>query len=468
MKKEMRLYHALIALGLLLLAMIFSVAVWKISPHVPLIFGCIVVAVIARTRGYRWEETLEYMVSGVSQSLEAIMILMLIGVLMAVWLSCGTVPAMMYYGLQVIDARFFFAISFLLCAATAMALGSWGTAGTLGLAILGIGQALGLPPALTVGTIVSGAYVGDKASPLTDCVNMTAAVSGCPTKELVKRLLGILWKVLAVVTLLYVIAGLRLNVQETSDMLSQRQVLLDALKTQFHVNPLLLLPFVLMIVCAVCSVPAIPSILAGIVSGIVLALVMQHRSGAEALSICYEGFICRSGLEAIDPILSGGGIESMLYTVSLATIALSFGGVMTGTKLMDALTEPVLKRIRTPVGMIALTVVTAVFVNAVLPDQYLSIALCGQMYAGRYADKGVDRALFANAVSAGAITSALIPWNSCGAYMSTALGVTTAEYLPFAWFNLLMPLGMIASALFLTRNLKKQKTPEQQDGTCCK
>lgn len=466
MKKELHLYHALIVLTLLLAAMILSTAVWKISPHLPLIFGCLAAAVLARTRGYRWEEMLGYMVSGVTQSVETMLILILIGVLMAVWLSCGTVPAMMYYGLRMMRARFFFVTAFLLCAATSMALGSWGTAGTLGLAILGIGNALGLPAPATVGAIISGAYVGDKASPLTDCLNITAAVSGCSCREIVKRMLPILWKVLAVTAILFLVFGLSLDAQESAAMQSQRQWMLDALQSGFRVGPLLLLPFVIMIVCAVCSVPAIPSILAGVVSGLVLAFAVQHRTGAEALAVFYDGFVCDSGQIAIDRLLSGGGIGSMMYTVSLAMIAICFGGIMTGTNMMHALTAPLLKRTRTPLGMITLTVVTSVLVNAVLPDQYLSIALCGQMYAGQHEDKGVEKALFANAVSAGAISSALIPWNSCGAYMTSVLGVPTAEYLSYAWFNLLMPLGMIAAAFFLTlRRRRKGKTAAQFNST---
>ena len=462
MKKELHLYHAVAVLALLLLAMILSTAVWKIGPHLPLLAGCLVVIVLARTHGFRWKETLGYMISGITQSLEALVILILIGVLMAVWLSCGTVSAMMYYGLQVIRARFFFVTAFLLCAATSMALGSWGAAGTLGLAILGIGNTLGLPAPLTVGAIISGAYVGDKSSPLTDCLNMTASVSGCTCREILRGLLRTLWKVLALTAVLYLVMGLTIDAHETSAMLRQREWMLNALQTDFHVSPLLLLPFVIMIVCAICSVPAIPSIMAGILSGFVLAVAVQSRSVIETAEVCWNGFVCSSGAAVIDRIFTGGGIRSMLYTVSLALIALCFGGIATGTRLMHTLTEPLLQRTRTPLGMITLTVATAVLINAVLPDMYLSITLCGQMYAGRYRDKGVDKVLFANAVSAGAITSPLIPWNSCGAYMTSVFGVRTAEYLPFAWFNLLMPLGMIAAALFLTLRMKSRRKDRTQ------
>ena len=455
MKKEMHLYHAVFVLALLLVAMILSTAVWKTYPHLPLLGGCLVVIILARTRGFQWKETIGYMISGVAQSMEALVILVLIGVLMAVWLSCGTVSAMMYYGLRVIRARFFFVTAFFLCTATSFALGSWGAAGTLGLAILGIGNTLGLPAPLTVGAIISGAYVGDKSSPLTDCLNMTASVSGCSCKEIIRGLLRTLWKVLAVTAVLYLITGFAVDAHETSAMLSQREAMLDALRTEFHVSPLLLIPFAVMIICAICSVPAIPSILAGILSGFVLAITVQSRTGIEAIEVCWSGFVCNSGIAAIDRVFTGGGIRSMLYTVSLAMIALCFGGIATGTKLMHVLTEPLLQRTRTPLGMITLTVTTAAFINAVLPDLYLSITLCGQMYAGRFRDKGVDKVLFANAVSAGAITSVLFPWNSCGTYMTSVFGVRTAEYLPFTWFNMLMPLGMIASAFFLTMKQKK-------------
>ena len=461
MKKEIKLGHALFVVLFLLFTMVVSCVVFKASPHIPLFFSCIVTCVSAKFHGYTWAETLESMVSGVGQAMEAIIILMLVGILMAVWIASGTVPAMMYYGLKLMNARYFFVITFILCAAASMALGSWGTAGTIGLAILGIGTALGLPPAATAGAIVSGAYVGDKASPLTDCLNLTANVSKCDMHKILRRLLPVIWKVLLLTAVLFLLLGLHYNIRETPEMLEKRQNLLHALDGAFCIDLVQLLPLAIVIGCSILGVPAIPALTAGIAAGMLQACVFQHCTVIRLFEYSYSGFVGQTGFADIDRILSNGGIGSMMYTVSLAMIALAFGGVITKTKHMDALVTPALLRIRTPFGMIVFTIILGIVINMILPDQYLCIALCGQLFADKYSSKKVDAALFANAVSAAAITSALIPWNSCGVYMTSILGVGPAEYLRFSWFNLLMPAGMILHSAFLTffrRKKNAQKT----------
>ena len=456
MHQEIRTGQALAVLLFLVASMAVFCLLLKTGPQLPLLVSCCVVAVSARRSGYTWRETLGAMLGGIGQSLEAIVILLLVGVLMAVWIACGTVPAMMAYGLRLMHPRFFYAAAFLLTAVASMALGSWGAAGTVGLAILGIGSALSLPAPITAGAVISGAYVGDKTSPLTDCLNLAAAVSKCDARTILRRLLPILWRVLAVTAALFLAAGLFRSGGEPRAMQEKRDALIAALDGRFAVGPLQLLPLALMLGCSAAGMPAIPALAAGIVSGAVLALAGGRCSAAELVHYSYAGAAGGTGLGELDAILSGGGLRSMLYTVSLAASTLAFGGAVTRTGHAEPLVEPILRRIRSPFGMVGLTVALGVCVNMLLPDQYLSIALTGRLLAGRCREKGVDEALFANAVSAAAVTSALIPWNSCGVYMTSVLGVATAEYLPWCWFNFLMPAAMLLHALRLSRAGKKR------------
>lgn len=438
--------------------MFLAIVKYKTSPHIPMLLGCGLAGGAAALAGGRWETIEKGMFSGITQALESLIILMLIGVLTAVWIMSGTVPTMIRYGLSILSPRFYLVSTMVICSVISMAVGSWGTAGTVGLAFMGIASALEIPLPLAAGAIISGAYVGDKLSPLSDSTNLASAVTGVPVFENVRRMFPVAGGAYLLAGVLYTLLGFSvLNGDVRSFTRVEEYIRL--LEGIFEISPLTLLPLALLILCILRKVPAIPSIGAGILSAAVIAPLIQGASVEDLLSMGYSGYVSRTGDELLDALLSVGGLESMLFSVSMIITAMMFGGIMEATGLMDALMSPLMRRLRRAETLVTVTVLSCVAVNLILPEQYIAIAIPGRMFAGEYDKRGVSRNRLAVALGAGgAATSALVPWNTCGVYMTGVLGVSTFDYMPFAFFNLLMPVVMIASAWILTGEGKKRIT----------
>lgn len=454
-KHDTKIYHAFTTTVLLVAIMFVVVVKFGMEPQIPLIFGCIIAGIVSMWAGWSWEDVLDGMIFGITQSIEAILILFSIGILIGVWICGGVVPTMIYYGIKILSPKIFLPATLLICSAVSLAVGSWGAAGTVGIAFMGIGQALGIPPAMVAGAVVSGAYVGDKISPLTDGTNLAAAVTRTDVFTVAKKMIVVALGVYAVILVAYFLLGFGYADADASAITANTKLVLDGLKNSFRITPFALLPLVIMLLCIILKVPAIPSIMAGIVSGMLQAFLLQGTSFRGILANAYSSVFSKTGVAMLDELLTVGGFESMLYTVSIIILAMALGGIMQYTGQMNALIFPFVRRVRSTTGMTALTTVTCVAANVLLPDQYLSISAPGQMYLEEYEKRGIDTVLLANTLgSGGAVTSALVPWNTCGAYMSTMLGVATFTYLPFAFFNILMPFAMIIYSFFLSKKKK--------------
>lgn len=447
-KKETKFYHGLISLLCTTVLIFVGVVLCGADPQIPLTFSCAIAALIAVWLGFSWEDILHGMLSGIAQSLEAVLILLLIGVLIGVWIASGTVPALIYYGLQIITPQFFLITAALTCAIVSFAIGAWGTVGTVGLAFMSIGIALGVPAPLVAGSIISGSYLGEIISPLSDATNLTAAVVDCSVFDLMKRAMPVALLGFALVEVLYFLAGLRYGGGDASGVAENIAPLLDGLDAAFHISPVCLIPILVMIACIVCKLPAIPAVFAGVVAGIAVALGAQHLPYGELFHIGYTGYVGDTGVALLDSLLTAGGMESMMHANSIVIIAMAFGGLMQRTGQIEALISPLTRRIRSTGGLTALTAVTCVCMNIILPDQYLSISVPGQMYAEEYTRRGMTRVDLSRALlCGGAVTSPLIPWNTCGIYCSGILGVSTFQYLPYAFLGILLPLLLIALSL---------------------
>ena len=350
--KKTRFRHGLITLVVTIMIMFVMVVGFDASPHVPLILGCTFAGLMAKYLGYRWEDILDGILQGIIPSLEAMLILILIGILIAAWIGAGTVPAMIYYGLELISAKYFVVAVMIICSVIAMAVGSWGTAGTVGLAFMGIGAVLQINPALTAGAIISGAYMGEALSPLSDATNLVAAV--------------------------------------------------------------------------------------------------QKADISLMIESCYSGYVSDTGEEMIDNLLSAGGITAMMYSVTVVLMAMAFGGLMQKTHQMEAVITPILGKIESGAGMVRVTALTCILMNTILPDQYLGISVPGQMYGEEYEKRDISRLFLTDTLSCAAtVTSPLIPWNTCGAYMMTVLGVSAMEYMKFAYFNILSIIVVLTAGVVL-------------------
>ena len=454
-QRKTTFFQALITVAVLGVIMFLSIVKFDASPHIPMLLGCGIAGCVALWAGYKWEDVEEGMISGIHQALESLIILMLIGVLVSTWIQAGTVPAMICYGLQLLSPRFYLVTTMVICSVISMAVGSWGTAGTVGLAFIGIASALGIPLPLAAGAIVSGSYVGDKLSPLSDSTNLASAVTGVNVFDNVRHMFPIAGGAYLLAAVIYAVIGFQYGAGGAEAMANVGEYV-RLLRESFWISPLALLPLMLLVVCICVKIPAIPSIGIGILAAAVQAMITQGAGMGDILTMGYSGYVSHTGNEMLDTLLTAGGMEAMLFSVSMIMVAMMFGGIMEKTGQMEALMAPVMKLVHSVRVLVTATVMSCIAVNLILPEQYIAIAIPGRMYANEYDKRQVDRKDLAVALGAGgAATSALVPWNTCGIYMPGVLGVSTFAYMPFAFFNLMMPLAMILATGFI-QNKREQ------------
>ncbi len=474
-KPEPKFWQSVLVLLITVALIAVALLVEKVDYVHAALFLAAVVAVLASLMiGFKWSELEKMMIDGISRSLQSIMILLVIGMMIGVWMRAGVVPAMIYYGLKIMRPGFFLAAVMVICSISSIATGSsWGTAASMGIAFLGISHGLGINPAITAGAVISGAYFGDKMSPLSDTTNLAPAMAGTDVMTHVKFMLiptGITYIVtLAIFALMPLAANANLfgfhstfytGAVGAGDM-SVANALGEAIKQAFpNINPLLMLPPLVVIVAIALKVPAIPGLTMGLFSGAVLAVIFKDGSTFGTLiDTCYDGFALEEGFtftsslysedvlatvnNAVTELLGGGGIGNMGNTIALIMIAMMYGGVMEGTGMLGKFVEKIKKIVKTPAGLVSVAEGTCIFSNVAMPDQYVSIIIGGRMYAEDFDKMDVYPAALSNALESSAtITSALVPWNTCGAYMQTTLKTPiwgAGGYGPWAIFNWLMP-----------------------------
>jgi len=421
--------------------------------QVALILASCVAALVGRSVGVNWHECQQGMSQGISLGLSPMLILLSVGMLIGSWILCGTVPAMVYYGIQIIHPAVFYAASATLCAVVAISIGSsWTVAGTLGIGLMGIAGSFELSPAITAGAIISGAYFGDKLSPMSDTTNLAAAATGVDLFDHIRHMLWTTLPGFGLALLIFALIG-----SNRAAAPDEIQTLQHSLTTQFNIGPHLLLPLALMLVLVFKRVPAYPAIIISALCGAVFAVLFQPEAvlrlagetqGSDFFALfkgvwisLFDGYSSQSGNDFLDTLLSKGGMAGMLNTVWLIICALGFGGVLERTGILNYLLQWALKRVTGNGSLITTTVGTCIGTNALAADQYIALALPGRMYADAYERHGLSRLTLARTLEdSGTLTSALIPWNTCGAYMSATLGVATLQYAPFAFFNLLCPI----------------------------
>lgn len=443
-----KVWQSLVVLLFLVAMLAVGIIVFGVDPHVPMLLGVMGAAIMAMVLGYSWETTESFMIKGISKAMQSIMILVVIGVLIGVWLDAGIVPAMIYYGLKVLHPSIFFIASVIICSITSLATGtSWGTMGTMGVALMGIGYGLGMDPGMTAGAIISGAYFGDKMSPLSDTTNLAPAMAGTDLMSHIKFMLKPTLIVYAITLAVFGALGF-MNYSGGSADMSKVADLSASLKDMFTINPVLLLPPVLVIILVARKVPAIPGITVGILFGGLLGIIFQNDCTLGSLFECgMNGFSCETDNEIINDLFNSGGLMNMTFSISMTIIAMMFGGIMEETKMLEVVVNKLKKFVKKPTGLIALTEVTCITSNTIMPEQYISLVVPGRMYAEEYEKMGLSATTLSNALeSSGTVTSALIPWNTCGVFIVSTLGVSVSTYAPWAIFNWLMPIGCLVLA----------------------
>ncbi len=428
--------------------------------QIALILAAAAGVVVGLRHGWSWKELEAGIVHGISLSTAAVLILLIVGALIGTWILSGVVPAMIYYGLQLLNPTVFYAAACVICCLVALATGSsWTTASTVGIALMGIAAAQGLHPGLTAGAIISGSYFGDKMSPLSDTTNLAPAMAGTDLFVHIKHMAWTTTPSIVIAVLLFAGAGLLWGTPAAG---ADLEAILSSLRGSFDIGLHLLIPPALVLLMVWRRMPASPALLIGALVGGLFAVLFQQGAvlrfvGETALpqpvalaqgvwTALGSGFKLESGNAALDALLSRGGMSSMLNTVWLILCAMTFGAVMETTGALERIAAAVLSLVRGTGSLIAATLGTCIGTNAIASDQYIAIVLPGRMFRAEYARRGLHPKNLSRALEdAGTLTSALVPWNTCGAFMATTLGVATTAYLPFCFFNLLNPL---VSALY--------------------
>ncbi len=446
-KREATLLEALIPVIITIALLMYSVLpVFEVGGdvHIPLVLGAMIAVVVAVYRlGYTWQEIEEGIVSTISGTMQAILILAIIGMIIGTWIQSGIVPTIIYYGLQILSPGFFLVAACLLCCVVSLATGtSWGTAGTIGIALMGIGMGLGVPAPVTAGAIISGAYFGDKMSPLSDTTNLAPAMAGSTLFDHIRHMVYTTGVSLAIALIGFGILGAGYAKQGFDA--SAVQEVTSLMADNFNINPLLLLVPIIVFVMVAKKTPAVPGLFLGTILGGVAGMIFQGASFADVLDAMQYGVVSETGNEVLDTLLTRGGYQSMMWTISLIIAALTFGGVLEKTGMLESIAKRVLKFAKSTGSLVTATIFTSIFTNVLAGDQYLAIVLPGKMYKEEFHKRGLaPRNLSRCLEDAGTLTSALVPWNTCGATMSTYLGVPTVEYLPYCFLNLINPVVSI-------------------------
>jgi NhaC family Na+:H+ antiporter len=459
LRKAPSILDALIPIVFLIILLVINIQIFGTdslsgSNQMVLILSSLVAGSIAIFRlKIHWETLQDGIVKSISSSMSAILILFLIGSLAGTWLLSGIVPAMIYYGLKILNAEIFLIAACIISAVVSIATGSsWTTVATVGVALLGIGKALGFEEGIIAGAIISGAYFGDKMSPLSDTTNLAPAMAGTDLFTHIRYMAKTTIPSISITLILFVIIGLN---YETSGSVADVKAISDTISAKFNISGWLFLVPVAVLVMIVKKVPAIPALLAGALLGGVFALIFQPEIigmiandtgsyaylGFKAVMMSLYGEISIMTDNAIvNELLTTGGMAGMLNTIWLIVCAMVFGGIMEESGMLRVLAEAVIRKVHSVGSLIASTAATCVFFNITTSDQYLAILVPGRMYADVYRKRGLKPENLSRTLEDSAtVTSVLVPWNTCGATQASVLGVATLTYAPYCFFNIISP-----------------------------
>ncbi len=426
-----------------------------------LLIGGAIAAIVGFFHHIPYEKMLSEVAENVKSTTGALLILLMVGALSGTWLISGIIPAMIYYGLQILNPTIFLAACVIICAIISIATGSsWTTSATVGIALIGIGNALGIPVGMTAGAVLSGAYFGDKMSPLSDTTNLAPAMSGGDLFTHIRYMLYTTVPTLVITIIVFVILGLTLKTSGEADTDS----ILKSIDASFNISGWLFLVPLGVILMILKKTPPLMALLIGTLLGGVFALIFQPTvvaglSGATNLTFenGYKGIInaitintqIATDNDALNELFAAKGMSGMLGTIWLIICAMVFGGIMDGIGALSKISQSLLQIAQTTFGLFASTVASCLALNVTASDQYLAIVIPGKMFSKAYKDRGLaPENLSRTLEDSGTVTSVLIPWNTCGAYHSSVLGVSVGEYFVYAIFNWLSPFMTLLFAAF--------------------
>jgi NhaC family Na+:H+ antiporter len=465
-----------------ILVMIVMVAllIWSIikdtggEPHIALILAACFAGIIAVANGWKWAFLEQGILASINRSMQAMLILAVVGAMIASWMAAGTIPSMMYYGIKIISPKIFLVTACILCSIVSVATGSsWSTAGSMGVALIGVGTALGFPTVMTAGAVVSGAYFGDKMSPLSDTTNLAPAMAGATLFDHIKHMIYTTGTSMIIALIAYAVMGFMYASNNEVD-LSVMTEITAFISSASKVSVIALIPPLFVIVAVALKLPALPSLFGGVFLGV--PLMFWNREYVEAsigdnlvnnvFSILNNGLTlgtlpegASDVLTTLAGLLSSSGMQGMMWTISLILCAMTFGGIVDVTGIMGTFASLLLKVAKGVGGLVLSTELMCLLINATCCDQYLAIVLPGRMFKEAFEDmrlapKNLSRCL----EDCGTLTSNFFPWNTCGATMRTFLGVGSG-YIPYAILNWINP---IVSILFGYLGITMEKMSEEE------
>ena len=438
--------EAIIPIVFLLTVMITNYALgWGLDPHIPVTLSCGVAMIIGKLCGYDYKDMLAAGLEAVNQSLEAIIIILLVGCLIGSFTACGTIPAVVYYGLKLLTPAIFLPFVTILCAVVGIALGSaWTVTATLGIAFMAIGTTMGLNPALIAGAILSGACCGDKFSPLSDSTNLAAGSAQTGLFDHVAAMVTTTFPSLVIAVILYTFFSLsKIGTYDPSLATELSSAILDHYT---YMSPILLIPILLIVVVAVIKMPAIPSVVLLSLLGCIFAIIFQGTGIADCIKILHYGYEAESSNALFYKLVNRGGMDSMLWTNNLVIVAVAFGGILQKIGSVESLLGGLIKKVKTPFQLVLVTIATGVFCITTMCDQYLGLIIPASMYKDNYDEMGLGRNMLSRTLEdGGTLWSPLVPWSSCGAYHAAVLGVPTLAYLPYCFMNIINPIYAIVT-----------------------
>lgn len=455
--------------------LVFNDATLDGSNQIILLLAAALTSLLAFRSNINWSVISKSIVKSIGKALPALLILLFIGSLAGTWLLSGVVPAMIFYGLKIIHPKIFLFAAIIVSALVSLATGSsWSTIATIGVALLGIGTALGIHEGIVAGAIISGAYFGDKMSPLSDTTNLAPAIAGTDLFTHIRYMIITTGPSIVLSTIIFFILGWFYDFQTSTSGINE---VLGAIESKFFISPILMLVPAILVFVIIKKVPPLPSLMIGTLLGGLFAVIFQPQiireiAGMDGAYIfqSYKAFMLAMFGEiqietsnlAVSQLFNTGGMSGMLNTVWLILAAMTFGGAMDAAGFLRSITNSIMKKVKSTGSLIMSTIFTSIFLNLTASDQYISIVVPGEMYANTYRKRGLKPEVLSRTLEdGGTITSVLIPWNTCGATQSRVLGVSVWTYLPYCFFNIINPLIAILIG-YLGYKIRKIEKPKKE------
>lgn len=455
--------NAWISIAGVLCILLIGILLFRIDVILLLILSMIYLAIVGRSQGMSLSDFIQGMKDGCSQAFIGLLFFLLIGALIGIWMQAGTVPALVYYGLDILSPRYFLVSSFVICAIVSTVIGtSWGTVGTVGIAIMSIATASGIqiPLSVIAGSIVSGSWFGDKMSPISDSTVLAATACGT---DIYKHIRSMCYTTLPASLITLVLFFMVNQYYAQAVVLNQEAIepLKATLNELYQINIWVLIPPVLLVILCVLKIDAVVSLLSAIGAGILVSILIQKNTITLAFDAVMNGISIETSVEAVNVLLNRGGIYSMMPTFLLGFTALCLGGALEKTHALHVILESITKKTKSVVTLVFTTMVSCFMGNAVFGDTYLTLVLNANLYRDIYEEKGLDLSILSRTVEeATTMSTPLIPWTAASAFVVGALGIPTLEYLPFAFLNLTIPAVSLLVAFFGIGIMRKVSADE--------